>query len=214
MTQSADHERPPPPLLPCGIALSVILGIFAVIGWLLSGRIITPDGFGEITPQSAVPALYAGLAVVMQITAAISAVAARWARGFNLDGSERWAIRVVGAGGLWNAYSLHNAFEMALPEDAGWFAQAVAWAVSVAVAFVEIAIYWIDDALKGEVKSRQAAAEASALAGARGMNLTRMDEAALTDAALKAGIAEATGIKRRLEVERDRRRKRNIVANS
>lgn len=214
MTGSVDHERAPPPLLLVAVPLSILLGVFAVVGWLLRGGILEDKGFGEISVESAVPALYAGLAVIMQFAAALSAVAARWARGFELTGSEQWARGVVGAAGLWNAYSLHNAFEMAMPDDAGFFTQAIAWAVSAAVAFVEIAIYWIDETLKSEVRRRRSADEAATLASARGMNLTEFEERHLTDAAIAAGIKAATGYKRRLEVERNRREKRNISTNS
>ena len=207
---TVDHDRNPPPLLPCGIALSVALGAFAVYGWLLTGHILPWPGVGALSASSGVYALYAALAIILQVTAAVAAMAARWARGFELVGSEAWAVRVVVAGGLWNAYSLHNAFEQSLGLDAEWFPVLMGWIVSGAVAFIEIAVYWIAETLESEVAARRRAAEATELAEARSRdrsrhNVDEVDYLALTDEALEAMIGTYTGGKRRAEMERKRR---------
>mgnify|MGYP006935471556 CR=1 FL=1 len=216
MTAAADYERPAPPLLQCGIALSVAVGGFAVVGWLLKGGLLPWPGWADLTAQSAIPAFYSVLAVIAQGTTAVASMAARRADSFGLEGSGRWARGVIGAGGLWNAYSLHNAFDQATGADASLWDAAVVWVVSLAIAFMEIAVYFIDESLKAKIAEARAAADAESIEDARQRDrgeLRRIDPVAMTDSALKAGIAEATSVKRTLELERKRRIGKNIVTN-
>ncbi|MGE3582863.1 MAG: hypothetical protein AB7J28_15770 [Hyphomonadaceae bacterium] len=166
------------------------------------------------------PALYSALAVLMQFIAAGAARAARWAQKMEIGGNAALLARlVVIAAGLWNAYSVHNAFHHALPPDADLATILIAWLVSGAVAFVEIMVYDVDETLKSAYARSKAQADQAwednrraESRAATGKPLERVDIVALTDEMLEKAIAFHTGQKRRMENERSRRRKQNIIA--
>ena len=213
----ADHDRELPNALPVVIAISWGLGAFGVWGWLAKSNIFLVSDWGDfLTHSGAGFLLYCMLSVCLQWLANLGAQAARRSLNWRkMPTFYAWSSVVV-VGGMWSAVSVHNAFEQTGMIDPGspLLAQMLPWSLSVAVAFVEIASYWGWETLRSEQDSRKCADEAATLASARGMNLTEFEERHLTDAALAAGIKAATGYKRRLEVERNRREKRNISTNS
>lgn len=214
MTETADFERSPLPILPFAVALSVIVGVTGLAGWLVGGGMV-PWPEGEFQGRYIIPLLYAGLALIVQGINAVVSMAARRAERLGLIGSAKWCRRAVAAAGGWNAFSLHNALALALGDEPDFWAEATVWAVSSGLAFLEVILYFIDEALKSEAKAQKDAADKATLADARvgkGVDVRHIDEAAMSDEALVKAIGWATGVKRRLEVERQRRRQKKSAS--
>lgn len=210
MSIPADYERHPPPLLPCAIALSVAVGVFAVVGWLVRGGILPWPGIDRLTIDNGVAALYAALAVIMQFTTGVVTMAARRSRSLMITEFEVPARIAIFCGALWNAYSLHNLFDLRGETDL--FGTSIMWAVSGGIAYLEVFLYGFDEFIKGRLQELRAQAEAQTLAdaNARHGSLRAPDYRAMSDLAIAAGIKEATAVKRNLEFERRRRRDKNI----
>lgn len=169
-TAPLDLGQKPLPLEQCGLALSWCLAIFGAWAWLLSAGVWS----GEVTARSAGFVLLAVLSVVLQIASNYSAAAARRARVLGLKGSYAWAVRLIVAGGLYNAFSVHHAWESTglvpplfpmTPETL--LAAAPVLLLSVVLCMFEPALYWIDEAIKGEEALRRAQAEERTLERAR-----------------------------------------------
>lgn len=152
-------DQKPLPLEQCGLALSWTLAVFGGWAWLLSAGLWT----GELTAKSPGFVLLAALSVVLQIASNYSAAAARRARALGLTESFNWAVRLMIAGGAYNAFSLHHAWMATglIPElfpltVESMAANAPILFLSLTLAFFEPALYWIDEALKGEFAARAA----------------------------------------------------------
>lgn len=161
----SDHDLKPLPLELVGRVLSLCLAVFGAWAWLLSAGLWT----GEVSAQSAGFVLLAVLSVVLQIASNYAAAAARRASAYQLAASYRWAIGLMLAGGAYNAFSLHHAWEATgligplLPLTAeSVIANGPIAALSIALAGFEPAIYWIDEALRAEASARQAQSESAA----------------------------------------------------
>lgn len=154
-------DQKPLPLEQCGLALSWTLAVFGGWAWLMSAGLWT----GELTAKSPGFVLLAALSVVLQIASNYSAAAARRARALELTESFNWAVRLMIAGGAYNAFSLHHAWMATglIPElfpltVESMAANAPILFLSLVLAFFEPALYWIDEALKGEFAARAAMA--------------------------------------------------------
>lgn len=161
----SDHDLKPLPLELVGRVLSLCLAVFGAWAWLLSAGFWT----GAVSAQSAGFVLLAVLSVVLQIASNYAAAAARRASAYQLAASYRWAIGLMLAGGAYNAFSLHHAWEATglvgplLPLTAeSVVANGPIAVLSIALAGFEPAIYWIDEALRAEASARQAQAESAA----------------------------------------------------
>jgi hypothetical protein len=159
------HILPDLPLERIGLALSWTLAIFGAWGWLFAAGVWT----GDVTARSAGFVLLAVLAIVVQIASNYAAAAARRARTWELWGSHRWAVALMVCGGLFNAYSLHHAWEVtgAVPPMtqltlAAAIAAAPVLLISLGVSMFEPAIYWINEALAAEGAARRQPAPSSA----------------------------------------------------
>jgi hypothetical protein len=165
-----EHDLKPLPLEACGLALSWSLALFGAWAWLLAGGALT----GELTMASAGYILLAVLCVVVQIASNYAAAAARRARALKLPGSHAWAVRLMMAGGAFNAFNAHHAWETTGLVPPIWpmspeafMANLPVLALSIVLAMYEPALYWIDEALKGEASARKALADEDALNQAR-----------------------------------------------
>lgn len=159
------HILPDLPLERIGLALSWTLAIFGAWGWIFAAGVWT----GDVTARSAGFVLLAVLAIVVQIASNYAAAAARRARTWELWGSHKWAVALMVCGGLFNAYSLHHAWEItgAVPPIteltlAAAIAAAPVLLISLGVSMFEPAIYWINEALAAEGAARRQPAPPSA----------------------------------------------------
>lgn len=156
MTSAAGQEDLDPlPLWECGIALSSALAIFGAWAWLTSSGLWD----GAVTSASAGYILLSALSVVLQLASNVAAAAARRARAYGLQGSFCWAVGLMTAGASYNAFSVHHAWEVTglISTDADALFALLIIVLSVVLAGFEPALYWIDEALKGEASSRRAA---------------------------------------------------------
>lgn len=155
MTSAAGQEDLEPlPLWECGIALSSALAIFGAWAWLTSSGLWD----GAVTSASAGYILLAVLSLVVQFAANMAAAAARRARAYQLTHSFRWAVGLMTVGAGYNAFSLHHAWEVTglISPDADALFAGLIFVLSVVLAGFEPALYWIDEALKGEAAHRRA----------------------------------------------------------
>jgi hypothetical protein len=214
-SDTADHDRPDLPLGICGWAISGACCLFAVWGWTdRAGLLSSSDVLHTLRNGGAGFAFYAALSVIMQATGNVAAQAVRRAGKFSLHKSRPWAIGVVGAGLVCTAYSIHNAFERSglVSADAALGPQAVAVAVSIAIAFSEVTVWWLDEALKAEAAARRARdirdiQEQGSGRRRNSLSVTPLDIQAMSDEALAALITSAASAKKQAENERTSRTK-------
>jgi len=148
-----------------GLALSIALATFGAWGWLHQAGVWT----GEMSPASPGYALLAVLCVIVQIASNQVAAAARRTRERKLHGSHRWSVRLMLAGGAFNAVNIHHAWECTGMFPPLWplsiettLANIPILALSIVLAVFEPALYWIHDALLShDAKARDAEMKAA-----------------------------------------------------
>lgn len=150
---SKAHEREP---LPLGLA-----------GWFLSAGVFGFGAWGYLSNGfSAGPAFLIALAVIMQVVGALGVRSIKRSKELDLEGSRRASIGLACAGGAFNAYTLHHAFEQTGMFVGSFETAALAWLVSFGVAFCDLASWWIDESLRSEAHERKSADEDARVAEA------------------------------------------------
>lgn len=206
---TADHERDPLPLGLIGWGVTLTMFGFGCWGYLTRAGAFSDD----MSAQSAGWIVLAALSGIMQAAAAIGAKALRRSKNFNLSASKVLSGVLVLCGAVVTGCAVHNALEITGMDP---LSSAL---IAIGVPVCEFSLWWVDESLASETAARRSAADAQSLQEARARDrgdTTDPDEieyVALTDSALDALISSSTGIKRRAETERGRRRSHKIRVN-
>lgn len=208
MTASADHERAPLPLGAVGWGITLTMFAFGFWGYLMrSGMLSTPPAVDETSAGWIVLAVLSG---VMQFGAAMGAKALRRSKSFDLDASKILSGVLVAGGATVTGCAVHNALQVTGMDPVS------AILIAAGVPVCEFAVWWVDESLVSEAETRKASAQDEDLersrAEARGVRHFGHLQA-MTDSMLDKAISDTTALKRNLEVERGRRRKKKLRTN-
>lgn len=221
MTATADHDREPLPLQQIGWAITGAVFVFGAWGYVTAADVFEATNWRDFLKSSGAGyLLMVALGGIMQWVGATGARSIRRSKSFELEMSRRLSIGLVVAGGSFTAYTVHNAFEQTGMLDGKVAVAALAWLVSIAIAFCELSLWWIDESHRSEAKARRDAETAAEITRRNAppptptlFDIADIDEAGLSDEAIAAGISAAASIKKRLENERANRAKRTATSN-
>lgn len=218
MTDTADHERPALPLGAVGWTTSAAVFVFSAWGYLTRAEAFAPDlSAGDFLRSTGAGfVLLAALGGIAQFGAAIGAQAIRRAKTFRLTSSFWLSVAMVVGGGLFTAYSVHNAFDATGMLAPGGAVAALAWFVSIGVVVFELGAQWVDESLRSEAHARRNADDEKRLRAARGerdaggplgVSIEQIDFRAMTDDALALVCSQGFSIAKRARDEMNARAK-------